>query len=435
MRSRSTLLAHIALVSTFVGALHAVALANTAVPLSLADAVRTALQQNAAYREALTHTLGAQAALAQAQSTRGFALTLSDGELYTSPVAQLATPFGTLPFSPSDFASTPLLAARYVAYDGGARAARIAASQAALAQTFASANAARQQTISAVTKLYYGLSATLALQRVARDAVTVASRHVSQTEQRLHAGTVARAALLRTQTELADVRVAEIRADNAVAVAQASLDQAMAVPQDVVHQPTSPLTASVPDYRLSALITSSQTRRPELAAATSAVDIAKAAVAAARAEHRPTIALTASDGNVQPPIERGFHNQVSLGLQAVWKLFDNGYSADAVRKARAETAGATLAVANLRSKIELQVRKAYLAVQAGKANVQASRTLVRFADENLRLALIRSQAGVGTPLEVADAARRDRAAQRTLVQSEADLQSASIDLQLASGQL
>ena len=411
------------------------AAAQPRIPLSLQEAIQRALGGNLGYKQAATQITVAAAALRQAAAARGVSVTLQDSSQYVNPIASLSTPFGSMPFSPSNLSTTPLLAARFIAYDGGLSAARIAQAEARVAQAQATVNRSRQQTIDSVATTYYQLAAALALQQVAKRSVEVSARHLKDARERLSAGTVARAEVLRAQTDLADQQVAQIDADNQEAVAQASLDRIMGAPQTELHVATSSLDAKAPQLDLDRLIRASQANRPDLSAAMGAVATARAAVSAAQAAHRPQVTVTASDGNVQPAIESGFHNQFTLGLNAVWTLFDGGYTSAAVAQAQAGVTSAAIAVANLESTIELQVRQAYLSVETDEARIVAARRLVTFADENLRVAQLRSTGGVGTPLELQDAALHDRDAHRVLVQSQANLQSALVDLASAAGVL
>lgn len=434
LKLRQTLAAAAALLA-FSALPDARAAAQPRIPLTLQEAIQTALAGNLTYRQSAMQIASATASLRQAAAARGVNLALQDSSQYVNPVARLSTPFGSLPFSPSNVNSTPLVSARFMAYDGGLSAARIAEAEAQLARAQSTVNRSRQQTIDSVATAYFQLAAALALQQVAKRSVAVSARHLKDARERLSAGTVPRADVLRAQTDLADQQVAQIDADNQEAVAQASLDQIMGVPQADLHVPTGSLASKAPTLDLDALIRASQVDRPDLSAAIGAVTAAKAAVSAAQAAHRPQVTVTASDGNVQPAVEAGFHNQFTVGLNAVWTLFDGGYTNAAVARAQAGVTSAALAVANLQSTIELQVRQAYLNVRTDEARITAAIRLVTFADENLRVAQLRASGGVGTPLELQDAALHDRDAHRALVQSQVNLQSALVDLESATGSL
>ena len=136
---------------------------------------------------------------------------------------------------------------------------------------------------------------------------------------------------------------------------------------------------------------------------------------------------------MQPAIESGFHNHFSLAVNAVWRLVDGGYDVARIAEGRAGVEQARLAVDDLANTIELQVRTAFLNVSGSRERIVAARALVGSADENLRLARVRTRGGVATTLELQDAELRDRDAHRTLVDSEIALHTAVVELQSAAG--
>ncbi len=431
MRSRAPFGMSLVLV-VLVLAIPAVA-APTALPLSVQEAIATALARNPAYLQSAAGVAGSEARLRQAQASRRLTVTAQDNAQYVDRVARLSTPFGTLPFSPSNVSNTPLVSGTLSLYDGGVSAARIAQAGATVAQARAQVADARERTAAAVAKAYYQLAATFAQGAVTDAAVRVATAHVRQAQEFLQAGTSPRADVLRARTELADERVREVDARNAVATAQARLDAAMGIPQTTEHRLTDSLEAPVRPLDLATLLQQTKTLRGDLAAARYAALSAESAVAAAQATHRPRVSLTATDGNVQPAIETGFHNQFTVAINAVWRLVDGGNDAARVAEARAGVEQARFAVADLANSIELQVRSAFLNLSASRERVAAARALVTSADENLRLARIRTRGGVATTLELQDAEIRDRDAHRTLVDSEIALHTAVVDVQTAAG--
>lgn len=406
---------------------------TAAIPLTLRTAIATGLASNPAYLMSAAGVAGSEARLRQAQASRSVSVTAQDNAQYVDPVARLSTPFGTLPFSPTNVSNTPLVLGSFVLYDGGVSAARIAQAGAAVAQSRAQVGDARVRTAAVVARAYYQLAAAFAQTGVARTAVDVAATHVRQAEQFYRAGTSARADVLRAQTELADERVRELDARNAVATAQAALDAAMGVGQTLEHVPADGIDAPVPPLDLATLLEAANNRRGDVAAARFATSAAEYAVAAAQAQHRPNVSVTATDGNVQPAIQSGFHNQFTVAINAVWRLVDGGYNSARVAEARAAVGQARLALQDLSSGIELQVRTAFLNVSASRERIAAARSLVNSADENMRLARIRTRGGVATTLELQDAELRDRDAHRTLVDSQIALHTAIVELQAAAG--
>lgn len=410
-----------------------IAASVAATPLSLDDAVGIALKQNLLYQTAHVAVAAAKAQVRQSLAPRLPGVALTDTYQYVNPVAQLSTPFGTLPFSTVNATNVPLAVLQYTLFDGGLTAARIGQTEAGLAAVQAQERQTRGAVIADVSKAYFDLASAQAMQNVADRAVAVAARHVTQTQQLLRSGMIPRADLLRAQTELANERLNQVQASSAVSLAETALDNVLNVPLTAVYQPTDTLEAPVPKFDLDSLLSSANAQRGDLAAARAAVIAATRAVDAARSGSMPQVKATIADGNTQPAVTGGYHNQFSVGLNAVWTLFDNGYTAGRVAEAQAGVQQAQLGVQQLQNGIDLQVRQAYLDVQQNQARVDAARQLVAFSGENLRLAQIRYRGGVGTALELQDAELRDRSARQDLTSGQAALRQSIVQLRFAAG--
>jgi outer membrane protein len=409
--------------------------AGAAVPLSLDAAVALALKRNLQYRSVRIAVESSAARLQQTRSPELPSLAISDSFQYVDNIAKLSTPLGQIPFSTVNATNVPLVALQYTLFDGGATAARVGQALAGLSASEAQARQARGDVVSQVAAAYYGLLAASRMNQVAQRAVAVAAAHVRQAQQLLAGGMIPRADLLRAQAELANERVNAIAAANGVSLAQVGLDNVLDEPLTTRYLPTDPLGGPAPALDLNALLASARAQRGDLAAARAAVTAAQRAVDAARSGFLPHLNAVLSDGNTQPAVVGGYHNQFSAGLSAVWSLFDNGYTAGRVAEANAGVSSAQLGVQQLANAVDLQVEQAYLKVNEASARVQASQQLVALADENLRLAQVRYRGGVGTALELQDAELGDRSAHQTLTQAQAALRQGVVALRFAAGLL
>jgi len=220
-----------------------------------------------------------------------------------------------------------------------------------------------------------------------------------------------------------------------VALAQAFLDNVLGVPLGDLHQPTDRLDTEVPDIALETLLSAASSHRGDVAASQAALDAAEYALKEMRAGRAPKIDVVVADGNVRPTIAPGYRNQLSIGLNAVWTLFDNGSNAARIDAARAGIDRSKLTLDRLRGEIELNVRQAYLNLGDAKARVEASQSYVKFADENLRLAQVRYRGGVGTVLELQDAEYRATAARQTLIAAQVAEREGVVHVRFTAGLL
>jgi len=406
---------------------------NDTVPLSLREAIRTALAHDFAYREAQAGVAAAWGRVREARAAGLPSLVVADTYQYVNPVARLTTPFGSLPFSTTSATNVPLAAVQYTLFDGGGDAAQAGMALDALAAAEGRADEARGAVIFGVSAAYFQLAGAVQMRAVARTAVAVARAHVEEARELVAAGQLPRASLLRAQAALAEQELSEIQADDAVTSDRLNLAQMLGAPPETRYLPTDTLSAPPPAFDLATLVRSALRSRGSYQAALAAVEEARHALAAARSGIFPRIVASIADGNTQPAVTSGFHNQFSVMLSAVWALFDGGATAGRIASARAGIEQAELELARRREAIEIEVRDALLGVQEAQASVTAAEKYVSYADESLRLAQVRYRNGIATELEMHDAELADRSAHDALIQAWVAVQSAVARLRFAAG--
>ena len=91
-----------------------------------------------------------------------------------------------------------------------------------------------------------------------------------------------------------------------------------------------------------------------------------------------------------------------FGAQLQWAIFDGGTALARARQSETDILIDQTTFANQRNQIRVEVEQAYFELQANKENITTSEKAVEQAEESLRLARLRFQAGVGTQTEVID---------------------------------
>jgi outer membrane protein TolC len=97
---------------------------------------------------------------------------------------------------------------------------------------------------------------------------------------------------------------------------------------------------------------------------------------------------------------KGFFNSASVALNASISLFDGGQARAQARQQEANIAIAESQFVTARDQVRFQVEQAYSTLQASAENIQTTTLAVQSAEEALRLARLRFQAGVGTQTDV-----------------------------------
>jgi outer membrane protein TolC len=129
----------------------------------------------------------------------------------------------------------------------------------------------------------------------------------------------------------------------------------------------------------------------------------------------------------------GFVDGYAVGTRLRWDFFDGGAARATAEEAATERAIAQTRFADTRNKIRLQVEKAYRKLQTSQKNIQTATFATEQARENLPLARLRFQAGVGTQLDVIAAENDLTLADSRRVRAILDYNRALAELERAVG--
>ena len=92
----------------------------------------------------------------------------------------------------------------------------------------------------------------------------------------------------------------------------------------------------------------------------------------------------------------------AVGARLQWSIFDGGTALARARQSETDILIDQTAFANQRNQVRIEIEQAYFDLQANKENIGTAEKAVEQAEESLRLARLRFQAGVGTQTEVID---------------------------------
>jgi outer membrane protein TolC len=109
---------------------------------------------------------------------------------------------------------------------------------------------------------------------------------------------------------------------------------------------------------------------------------------------------SSSESSIDSTEGKGFFNSGTVALNASINLFDGGQARAQARQQEANIAIAESQFVTARDQVRFQVEQAYSTLQASSENIQTTTLAVQSAEEALRLARLRFQAGVGTQTDV-----------------------------------
>jgi outer membrane protein TolC len=288
-------------------------------------------------------------------------------------------------------------------FTGGQISSSIRAAEAQQKGAGAQLTAATADMRLAVADAYVGvLRARKAHAVAASNAQTLASL-ARDTESMFERELVPKNELLAVQVALADARQNELRASQAAEVALAAYNRRLGAPLDRAVELSDSLGVPADAAGdLPSLIEAARSRRTELAALDAQAEAYGEMATAERARLLPHVSLT---GGYQY-LENQFLDDETVGMAGIgvqWSLFDGGQSRKRAAALDRTRRSAEQQRADAASLIELQVRQAYLGLQESRARIGVNAQAAEQAEENLRIARERYNAGLGTQTQLLEA--------------------------------
>lgn len=418
-------------------------------PLSLQDAVRTALEKNRSIGASNAAQRAAGSKVEEARS--GFLPKVDYSESWTrsdNPVFVFSSLLTQHQFGEQNFLLGPLnrpdflnnfqsvIAADQTLFDAGKT--KHAVQEAGLTKDMAGEDRrlTQMEVMSNVVRAYYGAVLSVEQVHAAEQAVRSAEADLKQAENVRAAGRSTDADVLSIRVHLAGVREQFIRRSADLDVARAALNDALGEPLDTAYRLTSALAPAnvaagvVADYEKSALADRPEARQAKLSAS-----LAETQASDARSALLPDVVLHgAFEADRQDFYNKGGANWlVSVGVH--WNLF-NGFSDKAhIDETKSLVARSAAQQESTLSAVRLQVRRAYADLRAAEQRIEVAKASVAEAEESLRITQNRYQAGMNN---VTDLLRTETAvldARTRYLAAVHDQRIAAMLLEFAAGRL
>ena len=417
-------------------------------PLSLDQAVETALKNHPNLKAADSQVEGAQANVLRSKSGFLPKVTLSETWSKTdNPLMVLGTKLNQESVKPADFNPVVMndpdsisnyntrLSVIQPVFNGGKE--YLGVKQARLASEAAAQDRARtrQETVFSVVKAYYGLLLAKEYDKVAKQSLETSSANVRLAEARYKAGAVLQSDLLRAKVQYAEVKEMSTRSENSVKLAEANLNFAMGVAQDAQYAVEGSLSSQDVKEGLDGMISGAFSLRPDLSSLGLSRKNAEAGISQARTDYIPSLNFM---GQVDWNSDRIAGNDAkSWAVMAVlqWNIFDGMVTTSRVREATANAGRMRAMEEQMRSGVQLQVRQAYYNVQASLERIAATSSSVQEAEEGFRIVQKRYEAGMTTLVDVLGAENALIRARTGALQALYDNNVAAAELKLATGTL
>jgi len=273
-------------------------------------------------------------------------------------------------------------------------------------------------------------------------SVELLGQELADTTRRYEAGTVPRFNVLRAEVELANARPKLIRARNSFRIAKNNLanllgfNVARETVEDIPLHLTGKLEADPYEVKLPQAIGQALERRTELGALRKAQALRKEDVVNARAGYKPSLqafaGYEARSSLFTNDLTQELHGWLT-GVQLSWDIFDGLRTRGRVQETVALYERAGVELDDTSRRIELEVRTAFSNFIESRELLESQKKVVEQAEEALRLARARSEAGTGTQLDVLSAQTALTEARTTQIQALHDYSVARARLERAVG--
>ncbi|MBP2655572.1 MAG: tolC 1 [Firmicutes bacterium] len=367
------------------------------IELSLKDSIALALKNNPSMKIAVESKASSMWGLKQAQAGSGPELSFAHSSARSKGYSSLTG----VPVYSSNFGNDFTLSLPI--YSGGELEGKIDKAELGVKTAELGVIQAKQQLKLNVTTQYYNVLQTKSLEKVAQNLVDNLSEHFKSVKLKYEAGTVAKSDVLRAEVELANAEQSLIQAKNNSCLASANLNNAVGLPldsevllkEDLEYHP---YIAQMDDSIKYALL-----NRPEVLMADVAVDTAWTDVRIAKSGYLPSIKFVGTTGWQDGEFPGLGNNNWSLKLTASMNLFDSGLTKAGVMQAEHGVNKVVNEAKQAKDSVQLEVRQAYLGMQAAEKSIETSKVAVEKAEEDGAIAQVRYRVGLGTNLDVIDA--------------------------------
>ena len=254
---------------------------------------------------------------------------------------------------------------------------------------------------------------------LAREQITVQEQNVKLLKEQLQtvknrfdAGTVSNFEVLRAEVELANAQPELIRARNrqrtsidalrhAVGYSNVTRENLRKIPEFLGTLDFTPVS-----YDLQKALDDARANRPDLLRLEKLALARESGVRIQQAGYLPTLDLVGGYGLNKLNTSNRFGDSLDgwiVGVQSSWAIFDGRSTAGKVAQARSQLNQARLTFNEQVLSVEVEVRSALSLLQEATELAEAAQKVVTQAEESLRLANARYNAGTATQLDVLQA--------------------------------
>lgn len=375
-------------------------------PLSLDDAIRTALERNRPLRKALEERNVAAGRLLESWGEALPTVTL-DGRYDRQDRENRFEFDGAELVAGVKTAQALDLTVTQPIFKGGRTSAALRASRLYRTLSDELVRAAVQQAVYDTTRSYYQVLLYQKQYGVAQNALTLAESLLKDVETKRKYGVASDFNVLRAQVEVSNARASAIRIKNELRTAGSDLYRTLGVAQTSEVDLTEALTFEPLSPDEEATVREALERRPDVTGADLQLGLQGEAVKVARSDWFPSLEayFTETLSKPDPRILNAntWGDGWRAGLTLSFTLFDGLGTKGRVAQERARLRQREIDLEDVREQARFEVRRALLDLEDAAEAVDAQKKTVEQADEGLRLAQVGYREGTLDQVAVLEA--------------------------------
>jgi len=416
--------------------------------LSFSEAIQIALTHNPAINEVQAQVDVSNERIVQARS--GFMPRIDAAGAYnrtTNPARTFATKLNQAMIAQDDFNIDRLnnpdpidnyagrLTAIWPLYDSGQTWYGVRQAELGQRQTSLEMTRMRQHVIAQTVVAYVGLLMARENRAIVQQTLRTAGAHQKMVESRYKGGFVVKSDLLRTQVHIADLEQQQLQAASQVEIARAELNAAMGVAIDskfeLISQLQSKQGIAEPMERW---IEIALEQRADLKQMEFQQSAAEEEIKKTQAAYLPSLNL---EGNYEVNTEHFDESadNYSVGAVVTFNIFSGNLTSAKVREAKASLRQVQAARRNLKQRVLVETRQAYLQADNAWRRIQVARAAVTQAQEALRIVRNRYNNGLFTIVDLLNSELALQQAHTNHLRAVHDYKVANANLMLAAGTL
>ncbi|HIK19391.1 MAG TPA: TolC family protein [Leptolyngbyaceae cyanobacterium M33_DOE_097] len=377
-------------------------------PITLNQAIELAERNNRTLQVSQLQLQRSRAALRQAQAALYPTLDLQTGLTNSQSASSELSGQSQSFLNENDDARTSLsggLSLNYDLFTSGQRPAQIRAAEQQLRSDELALEVAQEQLRLDVANDYYNLQEADETVRISLAAVRNNETSLRDAQALEQAGLGTRFDVLRAEVQLANSQQDLTNAIAQQTVQRRQLAQRLSVPQGINLAAADTIAlAGTWGLTLEESIVLAYKNRAELEQQLAQRELSEQQRRAALAALGPQISLSAQyDLLNQFDDDLGTADGYSLAANLRWSIFDGGAARSAAAQQEVNRQIAETRFADVRNQVRFEVEQAYANLVSNQRNIETTRLALAQAEEALRLARLRFQAGVGTQTDVINA--------------------------------